>query len=768
MRRHITRWAVLEVALAAIVSACAGSSPTPSAATDSLDGPELVSALDSIHGQPDQAAHERAGRRSARGERPGERGYDEALAYVETTLKSYGLQPAGQQGGFHQRVPLRNSIVTEDASSMTVRSGAKTKTLTYGKDYLLGADLLRSEVSIADAPVVFVGYGVSAPTLGYDDYAAGVDVKGKVVAYLSGAPAMLPSNERAYYSSGAVKEADAAKRGAIGTISFTSPDDPRFRWDVSVATSKQGSFAWMDAQGNPNRGDASLRGSASLNHSGVEALFAGAPQAPAAVFAAAAKSTPQAFDLATRVSLVTHSTHRDVESANLVARLEGSDPVLKDEHVVYIAHVDHFGRGVAMNGGRHLQRGARQRLQVSPSCSRSRTRYSTLKTRPRRSVLFLFVTAEERGLLGSDYFARNPTVPRGGIVADLALDMPFLFHPLLDIVPYRAQHSTLVAPVTRAAQHLGIAIAADPIPEQVLFIRSDHFSFVRQGVPSLFIKSGSRPGIRLGMAAKINAAYRRDVYHKPNDDMSQAFDFDAGAQHARLNFLTGWLVAEESARPAWNAGDFFGGLFGREPKDTNSRDHPIFRFSATSEGAMRPLGFAIVLAVCSSPFLSSAPKLTGGTGTIFVGSYAKRMVVIDEATERVTAEIPLVTGIPWSARRSQDGTRFYIQNADQEHFEVVDIATRKSIDSFTLSEGNRKVRALAFAVDPQHRIMTLVTRTTTKLIDRFEIGAPTFIQYDLRDHKVVRTLPWSTDPEPAYFSPDAILTGRQAAVCVFR
>ena len=350
MRRHITQWAVLEVALATIVSACAGSSPTPSAGTDSLDGPELVSALESIHGSQIKQHMSVLADDRLEGRGLGRAGYDGALAYVETTLKSYGLQPAGQQGGFHQRVPLRNSIVTEGTSSMTVRSGAKTKTLTYGKDYLLGADLLRSEVSIADAPVVFVGYGVSAPTLGYDDYAAGVDVKGKVVAYLSGAPATLPSNERAYYSSGAVKEADAAKRGAIGTITFTSPDDPRFRWDVSVATGKQGGFAWMDAQGNPNRGTASLRGSASLNHSGVEALFVGAPQAPAAVFAAAASSTPQAFDLATRVSLVTQSTHRDVESANLVARLEGSDPVLKNEHVVYIAHVDHFGRGVATNG----------------------------------------------------------------------------------------------------------------------------------------------------------------------------------------------------------------------------------------------------------------------------------------------------------------------------------------------------------------------------------------------------------------------------------
>ncbi len=492
----------------------------------------------------------------------GTAGYEAALQYVEKTVTGFGLAPAGENGGFRQRVPLRNSVVVESGSSMKVRSAAGTKTLAYGKDYLLGADALREQVSIEDAPVAFVGYGVSAPTLGYDDYGTGTDVTGKVVAYLSGAPAMLPSNERAYYSSGAVKEAEAIKRGAIGTLSFTSPDDPRFRWDVSVATGKQGSYAWVDAQGNPNRGDPALRGSASLNHSGVAALFAGAPKPAAEVFAAAAKSTPQAFDLTTRVSLATRSTHQDVESANLVARLAGSDPALEDEHVVYIAHVDHFGRGVAMNGDA-IYNGAHDNASGVAIVLDVARAYAALPTRPRRSILFLFVTAEERGLLGSDYFARHPTVAKDGIVADLTLDMPFLFHPLLDIVPYGAQHSTLAAPVTRAAQHLGLAIGTDPIPEQVLFIRSDHFSFVRQGVPSLFLKSGFQTGDPARDGAAINAAYRRDVYHKPNDDMSQPFDFEAGAAHARLNFLTGWLVAQETARPAWNEGDFFGGLFGR-------------------------------------------------------------------------------------------------------------------------------------------------------------------------------------------------------------
>jgi Zn-dependent M28 family amino/carboxypeptidase len=552
------------ITLSVFVTACSAPPTAPvgtaAASASTLDAPEISEALKGFQGSAIKQHMSVLADDALEGRGLGSPGYDQALQYVEKTVTAFGLTPAGENGGFRQRVPLRNSVVVEGTSSMTVRGASGTKRLVYGKDFLLGADPLRTDVRLDDAPVVFVGYGVSAPALGYDDYGAGIDVTGKVVAYLSGAPAKLPSNERAYYSSGGVKDAEAVKRGAIGTISFTSPDDPRFRWDVSVATGKQGGYAWVDAQGRPNRGDPALRGSASLNHSGVAALFAGARTAAADVFAAAAASTPQAFDLATRVSIVTTSTHTDVESANVVARLEGSDPALRNEHVVYIAHVDHFGRGVAMNGDA-IYNGAHDNASGVAIVLDVARAYAALPTKPRRSVLFLFVTAEERGLLGSDYFARHPTVAKDGIVADLTLDMPFLFHPLLDIVPYGAQHSSLAAPVAKAAQKLGVAIGSDPIPEQVLFIRSDHFSFVRQGVPSLFIKSGFQTGDARDGAA-INAAYRRDVYHKPNDDMSQPFDFEAGAKHAQLNFLTGWLVAQETARPTWNAGDFFGGVFG--------------------------------------------------------------------------------------------------------------------------------------------------------------------------------------------------------------
>jgi Zn-dependent M28 family amino/carboxypeptidase len=562
MRTPFALRLVLGLAVMALVSGCQSPVPPPASAPQaaSPDEPGVKTALDAIKGDLIRQHMATLADDKFEGRGLGTAGYDGALNYVETTLKSYGVEPAGENGGFRQRVPLRNSAVVEGASFLKVTSKAGSKTLGYGVDYMLAADHLREKVSIDDAPVTFVGYGVSAPALGYDDFAAAGDLTGKVVAYLSGAPASLPSNERAYYSSGAVKDAEAIKRGAIGTISFTSPDDPRFRWDVSVATGKQGSFAWVNAQGQPSRGDAALRGSASLNHSGVAALFAGSPTPLADVFAAAKASKPQAFDLATRVSVATSSTRKEIESANLVGRVKGSDPDLQDEHVVYIAHVDHFGRGVAMNGD-DIYNGAHDNASGVAVVLEIAHAAMALPTRSRRSALFLFVTAEERGLLGSDYFARHPTVPKDSIVADMTLDMPFLFHPLLDIVPYGAQHSTLLAPVTRAAQHLGIGLAEDPIPEQVLFIRSDHFSFVRQGVPSLFIKSGFKTGdARDG--SQINAAYRRDVYHKPNDDMKQAFDFEAGAAHARLNFLTGWLVAQETTRPAWNPGDFFGKLFG--------------------------------------------------------------------------------------------------------------------------------------------------------------------------------------------------------------
>src|SRR5262245_33420538 len=172
-----------------------------------------------------------------------------------------------------------------------------------------------------------------------------------------------------------------------------------------------------------------------------------------------------------------------------------------------------------------------------------------------------------------------------------------------------------------------------------------------------------------------------------------------------------------------------------------------------------------ILLACSLLAAAAPPdeKLTGGSGTIYLGSYGRKIAVIDEATEKLAAEIPLTTGLTWAMRLSRDRSRFFVQSADQEHFEVIDVANRRTLDTFTLSEGNKHVRAIAFDVDAENRQMVLVARPFTRLIDRFEIGAPVFIQYDLKAHKVVRTVPWTIDPEPQYyylllrFSPDGKL-----------
>ncbi len=496
---------------------------------------------------------------SLAGRAPGTPGYEGASRYVESQLEAMGLQPAGTDG-YRQPVPLQNSMVDEASSGLSFTVGGRTHELVYAEDFTLSPNQVRVESEVT-APVVFAGYAVNAPYFGYDDFEH-VDVQGKIVAYLSGAPPSLPSNPRAYYASGATKRAELVERGAVGMISFTSPDDPRFRWAVGVARSRRGGFTWLDDSGTPREGEASpILGSANLNHSAVAVMFEQSPVSAEDVFAAAAASEPQGFDLNVEATLRTVSQHRDVQSHNLIAKLEGSDPALRDEHVTYVGHIDHFGVGTAVDGD-DIYNGAHDNASGSAIVLDIARGFAAMPEPPRRSIVFLFVTAEEWGLLGSDYWANTPTVPFESIVANMSLDMPFLFHPLLDIVPYGAEHSTLSDAVGAAAEHLGLGIGPDPIPEQVLFIRSDHFSFVRRGVPALFIKSGFETGDPNLDGGAMNTAFRRDRYHTPFDDMSQAFYLEAGAQHARVNFLTGYIVAMKDARPSWNEGDFFGGVFG--------------------------------------------------------------------------------------------------------------------------------------------------------------------------------------------------------------
>ena len=495
---------------------------------------------------------------SMRGRKPGTPGFDMAAAYVVSQFKALGLQPAGENNTYRQDVPLRRWQVKESASSLTLLVNGREQPLTYGKQFILSPNPDHATSDIT-APVVFVGFGVTAPELGYDDY-KGLDVKGKIVVYLNGAPTTFPSNQRAYYSSS--KAENAALHGAVGTLAFNLPTDLRNRIETSAPRARQGIYRWLDKQGKPQRTFPAIKGAASLSDSAARLLFASASVTFSDVTSSALKNRPQPFPLTVSVRMQTQTDLvEDVAGYNVMAVLPGSDPVLKNEYIVCAAHIDHLGVGRPVKGD-SIYNGAHDDASgVAINLEMARL-FASLPKAPRRSILFVGVTGEEMGLLGSDYFASNPTVPKEKIVANLALDMPFFFHPLLDIVPYGAEHSSLNQEVRQAAAFLGIKISPDPIPEQAVFMRSDHFSFVRQGIPALFIKSGSETGNPNLDGTKLNLDWRATIYHTPQDDMSQPFDFNSAAKHAQLQFLIAYLTAQTDQRPTWNLGDFFGTKFG--------------------------------------------------------------------------------------------------------------------------------------------------------------------------------------------------------------
>ncbi len=491
------------------------------------------------------------------GRQPGTRGFALASSYIKTQFMSLGLQP-GVQGSYVQRVPLAKGIVNGSESKFILEAGGMSETFSYGSDFIMSPYMTNKESSVS-ASLIFAGFGVSAPELGYDDY-KGIDVKGKIVVLLDQAPETFGNNERAYFSSPTIKYQEAVNRGAVGVIILVM--SRRSSWEATVRRSAQGTLKWTDDQGIPSNSFEGLKAIAVINPANAEKFFKKSGKNLDAVYTALKAGKPQSFPLKLSAQLSVTTRHSHIESSNLIGVIPGSDPNLKDEYIVYVAHLDHFGIGNPVKGD-SIYNGAHDNASgVAILLGIART-FQSLPVAPKRSIVIAVVTGEESGLLGSDYFVSNPTVD-GPIVANLALDMPFFFHPILDVVPYGVQHSSLSKQVEAATKTLNLKISPDPFPEQVVFVRSDHFSFIKKGIPALFIKSGfmTSPSDTVNRA-KSDVAWRSTTYHTPQDDMNQAFDFNAALTHVRLNFLIGLMVANDPLRPQWNKGDFFGLKFGK-------------------------------------------------------------------------------------------------------------------------------------------------------------------------------------------------------------
>jgi hypothetical protein len=485
------------------------------------------------------------------------RGHDLAAKYVAARFEALGFEPAGTGGTYFQSVPMVRMTTDEPRCSLAfVRQGRRTE-LRFGRDFV---NSYGGNASSLTAPVVFAGYGVTAPELGYDDY-AGIDVRGKVVAYLGGAPPTFPHDQRGYYSDPRLRVRNAVAHGAAGVLGIWSPSFERMLpWEREVEFTRISRMAWVDAAGRPAYVPPL---GASLNRKMTEDLFAGAPHSLTEVFQATDAGRPLSFDLPVQVSLRVAGRNESMASPNVLAILPGSDPRLKDEVVVLSAHLDHVGMGTPVagdsiyNGAYDNASGIAVLLEVAEAFTR-------LPVAPRRSVLFLATTGEEEGAVGSEFFSRNPTRPIDHIVANVNLDMVLMLYPLRDVIAFGAEHSTMEAAVKEAAHRLGIDVSPDPFPEQAMLIRSDNFSFIQQGVPALSLTAGFQKDGSASAGQALWEAWMHERYHQPGDDMSQAMDFGAGEQFAKLNFLISYLLAQDDKAPSWNPGDFFGDTFRRK------------------------------------------------------------------------------------------------------------------------------------------------------------------------------------------------------------
>jgi hypothetical protein len=487
------------------------------------------------------------------------RGHEMAAKFMAAEFESMGLAPAGDNSTWLQRVPLRSVLSDGEHSSLTLTRNGNSEDLVVKKDFLPGGDPNRADTSL-EASVVYAGFGITAPEQHFDDY-KNIDAKGKIVALVIEAP-NFESSVKAHYSSFEVKLANAVAHGAVGALILDDPVlESLYSFQERVRDFSQPAFRWMDKDGTPHDSFPQLKAGASLSLEATRNLFAGSGHTAEEVFQAAKEGKSLAFALPVTAKIHAVQKLGNVSSPNVVARLEGSDRLLKDQYLVYSAHLDHLGIGEPVDGD-SIYNGALDNASGSAILLEVARAFSQMNPRPKRSILFVAVTGEEEGLLGSDYFASYPTVPKSSIVGNVNMDEDLMLWPLEDIIPFGAEHSSLENVAKQAAVRLHLELSPDPMPEEVIFIRSDQYSFVKQGIPALYPTPGLKSSDPNVKPVEIFKNWEATRYHQPSDDMQQpGLDFKQAKKYADYVFLCGWLIAQDPNRPTWNAHDFFGDLY---------------------------------------------------------------------------------------------------------------------------------------------------------------------------------------------------------------
>lgn len=480
-----------------------------------------------------------------RGRETGSPEHRKAANYVAEQLQRAGVQPAGADG-FFQPVTFRSRRIDESRSSLALVRRGKVFPVALGDEASFG---MRIEAAPeVEAPLVFAGHGLRIPEAGHDDF-DGLDVKGKVVVYLAGAPRQVPGALSAHYQSAGERWQALKALGAVGTISVANPRAMDVPWERSAPNRLLPAMALADASLDDTAGQ---QMSVAFNPAKAERLFEGSGHTFAEILKAAddGKALPR-FPLQGAVRAAVAVETAVVESQNVVGVVRGRDPELADEFVVLTAHLDHVGIGAEINGDA-IYNGAMD--NASGIATLLESARAVAATRPRRSVAFVAVTAEEKGLLGSRYFAMHPTVAKDGLVANVNMDMFLPLFPMKTLMVLGLDESDLGDDVRAVAAGMGVGVQPDPEPQRNRFIRSDQYSFIREGVPALAMKVGYDEG---SPEAKIAADWTRERYHGPADDLDQPIDRGAAAAFTKLVGELCLRVANRDHRPAWKDGSFF-------------------------------------------------------------------------------------------------------------------------------------------------------------------------------------------------------------------
>ncbi|HET9742916.1 MAG TPA: M28 family metallopeptidase [Terriglobales bacterium] len=481
------------------------------------------------------------------GRETGSPGLKRAEAYVVDQLKQAGIEPAGEDG-YYQPVKFVSRAIDEKDSSMALVKDGKVEPLTLGEDAFFSTrPKLAPEV---EAPLVFVGYGLKIPEQNYDDL-AGLDLKGKIAVVFSGIPASIPGPLGSHYSSGAERWKALREAGAIGSMGIPNPGSMDIPWSRMALSRTRPS---MELAGREFDDTAGEQIGGVFNPADADKLFANSGHTFQEILALS-KERKQLPRFPLNISLRAHAktVEHDVESANVIGKLPGSDSSLKDQYVVLSAHIDHLGIGQPINGDR-IYNGAMDNAAGDSVLLDVASALHGANEKPKRSLLFVFVTGEEKGELGSRYFVARPTVPEKSIVADINIDMFLPLYPMKRAIVYGVDESDLGDNIRQIAKKDGIEVQEDPEPQRNSFIRSDQYSFIKKGIPALTMKVGYVPG---SADDKTFHNWLHQRYHAPSDDLNQPVDIGAAGKYEQVISQLLLSVADDQQRPEWKQNSFF-------------------------------------------------------------------------------------------------------------------------------------------------------------------------------------------------------------------